>query len=830
MNWKLNLILGLAGLLVGCPVSQPPESKGGLTVTVSGAPAGSSLSVTVSGPNGFSKALSATATLSDLEPGAYSVTAAPMVAANLEYKGGITGSPASVTAGTTASVTVTYAKSATLISNLSDTGAGSLREAMLNVAPGDTVKFAAGTTGTVELSSELEIIKNLRLEGNGVTLSGGNAHRVLSIASGANVTVKGLKLTGGKSVAPTSSDGVRPQGLSDGQGGVIYNAGSLTLQDAEISSGEADVGGGVFNAMGATLTLQSGSIKGNKATGNGNAQGLGGGVFNDEGAMFTVIGGNIEGNSAARLHGGVSNAGTLVMNGGAIKQNSTLNAGGGVGSYAPGTFTMNGGSIEDNEVTFVNTGQFNGVGGGVYAFGTFVMNDGAIKNNKVKNVGGGVLVESASFTMKGGLIEGNTAQGGAQGQAGGGVFNYKGTFKLEGGTIKGNTALEGGGVTVSNTTQTFISGGSIQGNAGTLRGGGLRIYSTASATMTGGKIDANTSENGAGVFIGGPNGNVGNNGGIFNFQNGEITTNVSVKGGGGIGNDGVLTVSGGLIQENSSGNYGGGIRVFSAGKLNMTGGTVKNNSAVEAGGGIKLDGGSSSLSGGLVTGNTAKYGGGLEFYQTVFTMTGGTVSNNNGTENAGGINVGEGSTFTLENGMIENNMAAKFGGGVNQYKSIFVMKGGAIRGNTVTTESGGGVNLFDMSALTMSGGVIESNKAMAVGRNGGGIHAVGPLPIITIEDGTIRNNQAENLGGGVATYQAKIVMEGGAISGNTAKNGGGISVDGISSSKGSFALSGGTITSNTVTISGGGIFSTANGVLTRTGGTVSANTPTDITP
>ena len=88
------------------------SSAGSLTITIS-APPGTAPAVTVSGPGGFSRALSSTATLSGLVTGSYSVTAASVTSSDVFVStvtaGTVAGSPAAVAAGDTASVTVTYA-------------------------------------------------------------------------------------------------------------------------------------------------------------------------------------------------------------------------------------------------------------------------------------------------------------------------------------------------------------------------------------------------------------------------------------------------------------------------------------------------------------------------------------------------------------------------------------------------------------------------------------------------------------------------------------------------------------------------------------------------
>ncbi len=84
-------------------------APGSLTVIVSGLPAGVDGEFTVLGPNGFDESRSTTTTFSSVEPGVYTVTAETATDGDDEYAATISGSPATVTAGGSATVTVTYA-------------------------------------------------------------------------------------------------------------------------------------------------------------------------------------------------------------------------------------------------------------------------------------------------------------------------------------------------------------------------------------------------------------------------------------------------------------------------------------------------------------------------------------------------------------------------------------------------------------------------------------------------------------------------------------------------------------------------------------------------
>jgi hypothetical protein len=93
-------------------------TTGDLRVTISGLPAGTNAAVTVTGPNGFSAPVTATATLTGLVPGSYTVTAADVTSGGTRYTPAPASATATLTAGATAAATVAYAAVAAPTLNL----------------------------------------------------------------------------------------------------------------------------------------------------------------------------------------------------------------------------------------------------------------------------------------------------------------------------------------------------------------------------------------------------------------------------------------------------------------------------------------------------------------------------------------------------------------------------------------------------------------------------------------------------------------------------------------------------------------------------------------
>jgi hypothetical protein len=93
-------------------------TTGGLTVTITGLPAGTEAAVGVTGPGGFSEAVPATRTLTGLVPGSYTIRAAQVTGDGTTYTATPVTRNVTVAAGATAEAAVEYAPAATATLNL----------------------------------------------------------------------------------------------------------------------------------------------------------------------------------------------------------------------------------------------------------------------------------------------------------------------------------------------------------------------------------------------------------------------------------------------------------------------------------------------------------------------------------------------------------------------------------------------------------------------------------------------------------------------------------------------------------------------------------------
>jgi Ca2+-binding RTX toxin-like protein len=257
---------------------------------------------------------------------------------------------AGVSLGVTLLTAASAEAAAFTVTNLSDAGAGSLRQAILdaNATPGaDQVTFGSSLSGQITLASALPNITDpLDVVGPGaarLTVSGNFNSRIFYIypaVHGTPVTISGLTLTAGNA-GPSA-----PQG---GRGGAIFSKyAKLTVDRTVISNNTADSVGGGIESANASLTVRSSTI-----TGNSGRNGGGISSRDDESVVNTIENSTISGNTAVYNGGGLwfedpFNDGQLTVRGATIAGNHVTKTGNPY--YAGGGFATNGPSA-----TFVNT-------------------------------------------------------------------------------------------------------------------------------------------------------------------------------------------------------------------------------------------------------------------------------------------------------------------------------------------------------------------------------------------------------------------------------------------------------------------------------------------
>lgn len=286
-----------------------------------------------------------------------------------------------------ASATPAFALTTT-VANQNDSGTGSLRQAIDEAGPGDTIVVPAGTYTLT--SGALSVNTSLTISGAGAAstvIRQSMADRVIDV--------------GGASTVATIAD--------------------VTIRDGDVPG----TGGGINVQGGTTVTVIRSEITHNTAQANGNSgqQGgiaLGGGIAST--GTLTVLDSSITGNLVQALGGSGKFGG--------------ITDGGGIGSEGSGDLTVVNSSITANVVDArggqgaPDANQFGGVGagGGIY----FVGSDPA-------------SLTLTNSTVSGNLVDGSAGPGGSKGGLadGGGIFSSTSSAKdavLTNLTVSGNTA------------------------------------------------------------------------------------------------------------------------------------------------------------------------------------------------------------------------------------------------------------------------------------------------------------------------------------------------------------------------------------------------------
>jgi hypothetical protein len=161
------------------------------------------------------------------------------------------------------------------------------------------------------------------------------------------------------------------------------------------------------------------------------------------------------------------------------------------------------------------------------------------------------------------------------------------------------------------------------------------------------------------------------NQGTLTITNSIVSSNGALANGGGIFNQGTLALTNSTVSDNDSGASGGGIyNSTDASMLTLTNSIVTDNATGGggAGGGIANQG-TLNLTNSTIDKNTATFGGGI--YNTTYfnirgslTLTNSTVSNNTAINGGGGI-LNELGNASITNSTFNNNAAGtSFGGGI----------------------------------------------------------------------------------------------------------------------------------------------------------------------
>ncbi len=291
------------------------------------------------------------------------------------------------------------------VTNTSDSGNGSLRQAVLNAnaaTTADTVIFTSlfNTPQTITLTSGAITFTDAArttITGPGASLlsiSGNNASQVFIVNANKSAALLGLTVTGGQGV----------------DGGGLDNSGTLSMLNCTVNNNVAtSTGGGLAN--GGTLTMLNCTISGNTSSGTG---------------------------------GGLVATGHTYLTNCAVSGNYAATGGGGLAASGAG-FRF---SLTDCTVSGNTT---NGAGGGLYDNnGQDTLTNCTVSGNTAATSGGGLRTGFAA-TLTNCTVSGNTAT-----TAGGGLDNG-GDLHIGNTIVAGNNLPNSSGPDVNSPSLGFLT-------------------------------------------------------------------------------------------------------------------------------------------------------------------------------------------------------------------------------------------------------------------------------------------------------------------------------------------------------------------------------------
>ena len=377
-------------------------------------------------------------------------------------------------------------------------------------------------------------VASLMVSGGGLTSN----FSVFTVNSGATATISALTIENGH---------------TSGNGGGVWNLGTVVLTYDTLSGNSANYGGGMLNI--GTATLSNVSLSGNSAT-------YGGGVYSYS-STATLTNVTLAGNSATYEGGGFNNySATVTMNDVTISGNSAGTNGGGVWNNVGATAALTNVTLSGNSAT---------LGGGMFNGSTATLNEVTFAGNSAagsNSYGGAMYTFSGSATLTNVTLSANTAGG-----AGGGICtDVSGTVTLTNVTLSGNTVTgaNGSGGGIYNGSMMTLTNATLSGNSASNIGGGMLNHGTATLTQV--TLASNSATYGGGIY---------NYSGTATLTNVTLSGNTAVGAGGGVCNDvgGTATLTNVTLSGNAlTAANGGGGGIYNGSSTAMLNNTIVANS------------------------------------------------------------------------------------------------------------------------------------------------------------------------------------------------------------------------------------------------------------
>jgi len=330
------------------------------------------------------------------------------------------------------------------VTNCDDSGAGSLRDALENVAvDGDTVDLTGLSCSTITLTtgSIFFFQDSITIQGpglGGLILTGGPSRYPPLMHGGlGTLSVNGMIVMDGAKYFTDSQ-------VVDARGGCIFSGGYVALNDSEVKYCTAQNSGSTYGALGGAVYGTTGVSLSNSTIFGSSAYAAN--TFGDGGAIFTpgsvtLLDSFISGNTASNGGGGVR-----ALDGGILKYSQVGNN---EAATVGGVYIMGNATILYSTIA----GNVAGLGGGLWLNGSgatipvTLANSTVSGNNAANSDIGGIFLYGGGQTARvaNSTIAFNTTHFAGSTKYGAGLRSILSTIDLESNIIAGNTNDSGGG-------------------------------------------------------------------------------------------------------------------------------------------------------------------------------------------------------------------------------------------------------------------------------------------------------------------------------------------------------------------------------------------------
>lgn len=312
-----------------------------------------------------------------------------------------------------------------VVTSNSDSGAGTLRQAIADVGDGETITFNLSSGNeTITLSSAFGTIwdKSVTINGDNTAGSGTNVTVQVTTPKVSTYRVFYLRPDAGKTITLQNMN-IQGGATSDGGGAIKIEScsGDVVIDNCTISNSKSTRGAGIDAWGMGNLTVSNSTFSGNEIT-------------------------------------------------------DTTYGGGGIFARSVTSLTVTSSTFDSNTGT--------GNGGGIYTFDeTITVDKCSFTNNNIQRSGGGIYMDGdnalAASNITNSTFANNTANGSAGNDFGGGIYFYYGKHRITNCTFFNNTSQIGGGLGFSYAT-VYLTNTTIANNTASLGDG---LYQGSSTTL-----------------------------------------------------------------------------------------------------------------------------------------------------------------------------------------------------------------------------------------------------------------------------------------------------------------------------------------------------------